>query len=259
MVENMWKREGKAIQPCLECDREFESELYMGKVFSLYRSNCREAKAMLLRLDQAEKHQRRLEHRRKEWLESPGGIPQKYRGMNWEDFRFDRGGERNRIKVQQLRQYAANFPIEDGTPDNPNPRKDTDSVLITRDVPGVGKTTLSCLILQDIINRYNNIARELPPFQFWTSGDIRLRLKSAQRFGSNQTEEEVYAHLTTIPLLVIDDVGKETITGADAANNYEMYFTLINKRYSYQLPVIITSNLMESYLENPLTPHFPFS
>ena len=55
--------------------------------------------------------------------------------------------------------------------------------------------------------------------------------------------EEVYRDFATVRLLLIDDVGKEKLDGADTAFIQEAYFTIINERYNANLPIILTSNL----------------
>ena len=76
------------------------------------------------------------------------GVPPRFQEMTWDDFRYDKGGENNRAKVEELREYAANFPVE-------APPKDFPSLLIAREVNGVGKTMLASLIHKDIINRFD--------------------------------------------------------------------------------------------------------
>ena len=44
-------------------------------------------------------------------------------------------------------------------------------------------------------------------------------------------------------LLVLDDVGKEQLTGAEATFSHEMYYNIINTRYNADLPLVITTNL----------------
>jgi len=234
--DHLTEHYGKAIQPCPDCGNEFESPLYMGKAVAKFCTDCRSARSRAFELERVETHLRSLANKRREWAESPVGIPIKYRGLTWDDFRYDHGGENNRQKVAAFRHWANSFPTDQRP-------LGVESLLITRDVNGVGKTMLACLILQDLINRFEELGRERSPFQFWAVKDVKMRVNAARRFGSQETEEQVYADLTTIPLLILDDVGKEKMTGYEAADDYEMYFTLINKRYNNQLPVILTTNL----------------
>ncbi len=228
--------QGQGILPCADCGQPFETPLYQGKVMSRYCPGCREKRSRAFEVEDTLRRQQSLTWQRKEWLESPVGIPRKYRGLTWDDFCFDNGGEGNRSKVQALQQWAKEFPLH-GMP------SEVPSLLLARDVNGVGKTMLASLILQDIINRYDEVGREKCPFQFWTVDDLKLRLDSARRFGGDEGLETTYRDFATMRLLILDDVGKESLSGYAASDSYQMYFTLINKRYNNGLPIVLTSNL----------------
>ena len=123
------------------------------------------------------------------------------------------------------------------------PPRGAESIILTSETNGVGKTMLACLLLKDLIGRFEEIGRERSPYQFWSVGDVKMRLKVAERFGSEETVEDVYRDYGSMWLLILDDVGKEQLTGAEASYAYEMYFQIINHRYNNDLPVVLTSNL----------------
>ena len=228
----------RVIRLCQDCGEEYESPVFMGLEARKYCSTCREKRRRLFEVEQKETRERSLEYHRQEWISDPvRGIPRRYRELAWEDFLYDRGGEKNREKVALFREYADTFPVE-GMPYG------TKSLLIARDVNGVGKTMLASLIDKTIIYRYDETGRERCPFQFWTVDDVKLRLRSADRYGSIETQEDVYRDFGTMRLLVLHDVGKERMAGADVGFTYEMYFNILNRRYNNELPVILTSNLM---------------
>lgn len=223
--------------PCVDCGNAFETALFMGHQVGKYCRNCMDSRDRALEFQRHESHEKSLAFHRREWLHDPKrGIPMKYWELTWEDFRFDRGGEGNRPKAERFRAYSQTFPVHERPIGQP-------SLLLARDVNGVGKTMLACLMLKDIIGRFENLGFENCPYQFWAASDIKLRIKAAQRFGSRETEEDVYRDYGTMWLLVIDDVGKESLSGPDAALVTEMYFTILNRRYNNGLPVILTSNL----------------
>ncbi len=230
------KARPRIIFICEECGQDFEGYTFVG-TSSRYCRKCNSKRLEEFEAEQTDKREQSLAYRHQEWLsDSIRGIPRRYCGLSWEDFNFDRGGEENRGKVEELREYAKNFPVEK----MPFGIK---SLLITREVNGVGKTLLACLILQDIIHRYEQMGRERCPFQFWPVGRLKQRLRAAERFGGPESVEDVYRDFATMWLLVLDDVGKEKLEGADAAFTFEMYYTIINERYNAQLPIILTSNL----------------
>ncbi len=230
------KPRARLIKLCADCGEEFSSVLYPGLVTD-YCPSCRGRR---LEEQEADHQRRRLEglaRDRLDWItDRHRGIPPKYQNLTWNDFRFDRGGEGNREKVQELREYGANFPVE-------GPPHGIRSLVLARDQWGVGKTTLSCLVLKDIINRFEQRGRKLCPFQFWPVSRVKMRLRAAERYGGTESVKEVYEELTTTWLLVLDDVGKERLEGADLSFVQEMYFHILNERYNLELPVIITSNV----------------
>lgn len=223
--------------PCAECGGSSSFPLYNGTVVGRYCLTCREAQAKAFEDDRLERQAASLAYQRQVWLSDPQrGIPYRYADLTWDDFKYDRGGEANRHPVAKIRRYAEGFPV-DSVP------KGAKSLLIASENNGCGKTMLATLLLRSIVDRYTDWARERCPYQFWTTTNIKLRLRSAERFGSQENPEDVYRDFTTMWLLVMDDVGKEQLAGAEAAYAYEMYFTIINARYNAGLPVVVTSNL----------------
>ena len=222
---------------CGDCGEEFSGHHLFGLNLGRYCARCREARNTAHEEERRKIAASSLAYRQHEWLtDSLRGIPGRYRGLTWDDFRFDRGGEGNRRRVDALRQYAQEIPVDRF----PHHMK---SIVLASEHNGVGKTMLASLMLNDIIHRYTETGRERPPFQFWSVHDAKMRLRSAERFGGPETPEEVYRDFGTVWLLILDDVGKEQLTGAEASFAYEMYFAILNQRYNNQLPVILTSNL----------------
>ena len=168
------------------------------------------------------------------WIEHRRGIPRRYHGSRWEDFAFDRGGESNRDKVRAVREYAEGFPVE-GLPYG------YPSLVLASPSNGVGKTLLACLMLETIYRRMDPTRGVVLPAQFWPVHDIRLRLSSVGRHTFDETWEQVMGDFATMPLLVIDDVGKERLGGE--ANYYETYSLVLEARYNANLPVVLTTNL----------------
>lgn len=101
---------------------------------------------------------------------------------------------------------------------------------------GTGKTHLAAAIVNRIMSTY------ALPVRFITSIELFGILKDFD----NQTE--ILTELKSIPLLVIDDLGKEKATDW----NREKLFEIINSRYESCLPMVITSNNTPEELENNL-------
>ena len=224
---------------CDDCAQQYETsyERFVGSRTRRYCRTCREVGDRAFQVERQELHQKSLAHQRSLWLEHPTiGIPSRYRRHRWEDFLFDQGGEANRRRLDLVRQYADEFPVEEYP-------AGVRSLVLASEMNGVGKTMLACLMLKHIIGRIDENRWERCPFQFWSVGAMKRRLRKAERFGSEESQEDVIRDFATMRLLVLDDVGKEQLTGSEAAFAYDMYFELINARYNAELPVVLTSNL----------------
>lgn len=92
---------------------------------------------------------------------------------------------------------------------------------------GTGKTHLASAIANSLMN-------ELIPVKFGTFINLLDNLKKAFR-----TDKDIVSSLTEIPVLIIDDLGKEKYT--DWAS--QILFQVIDQRYNNELPTIITTNL----------------
>ena len=222
---------------CPDCGDQYASASFADSVVARYCPPCRDRRNSEWEQDRHQVRQQTIANMRREFREHPQyGIPRRYRDYSWADFRFDLGGETNLGRVTDLQRYAHEFPVDAVPAGQP-------SVVLASPMNGVGKTMLASLIVGEIIGRYEETGRERSPFQFWSVNNIRMRLKSADRYGSKETPEDVYRDFATMWLLVIDDVGKEQLDGRDAGFTYDMYFSILDQRYNNQLPVVITSNL----------------
>ena len=104
-------------------------------------------------------------------------------------------------------------------------------MLLIGDV-GTGKTHLAAAIVNELISQNT-------PAMFMTSIDLFSVLRDFE------SQKDRLKKIKSVPLLVIDDLGKEKITDW----NREQLFTIINTRYENYLPVVITSNDTTEELE----------
>lgn len=129
--------------------------------------------------------------------------------------------------------------------------------------PGTGKTMLACILacqqIRDTIPRSG--VRELfdytPPAYFCPLSHYHTLHVEAMELGQWSQEdvahEEWYRNfqlrqkITTVPLLVLDDVGKEHTTKSGYAE--DLFHTLIRHRYGEGLRTIITSNFTSAEFE----------
>lgn len=115
--------------------------------------------------------------------------------------------------------YAKNFETAS---------KDGMGLILTGNA-GTGKTHLASAIS-------NYLMDDLIPVKFGTFADLLDSLKES--FHTDKTQKIVKA-LGEVPLLVIDDLGKEKYTDWSS----QVLFQVIDKRYNKELPTIITTNL----------------
>ena len=229
----------KSIVKCQnpECGQEFEAynlrliREYIGGTVRYLCPQCRGDARLQADAVLREMQVETLANQRAVWL-GQSGIPLKFRDKNLDT--FDATG--NEVRVEAFRAWLEGFPLD-------KPPWGYRSLLIVSRNNGVGKTHLVCALLRAIVERFDKAGFENVPYRFWTANGAKTRLYDAQRFGSAETVAQVYEDFKTMWLLALDDVGKERLSGADAATTYETYYNLINNRYNANLPMVITSNL----------------
>jgi DNA replication protein DnaC len=96
---------------------------------------------------------------------------------------------------------------------------------------GIGKSHLAAAIVNACMA--NGVAAR------FVSVDDLLGSIRATFDGKHGNESEILAGYVTVPVLALDDLGKEALT--DWA--VRTLFALVNRRYEQSLPLIITSNL----------------
>lgn len=140
--------------------------------------------------------------------------------------------ERTAKAKETAMRYAQNF-------DNMGQKKN--GLFILGDI-GVGKTHLAAAIANDLIQRGW-------PVICMTMIDMLARIKAT--YDKREISEgEILRVYETVPLLIIDDMGKEPPTDWGVSKIY----TIINARYEGYKPTIVTSNYTDTELEKRLTP-----
>ncbi len=144
------------------------------------------------------------------------GIPSRYRKCSFSNFKPE--NENQLFALKMCKEFALLYPfVEKG--------------LVLYGPPGVGKTHLGVSILRTII---------LSKGMKGTFIDFRnflIDIKST--FDTKESGSEILETVISSPLLILDDVGAERVT--DWAK--DMLSTIINFRYTNNLPTIITTNL----------------
>jgi DNA replication protein DnaC len=111
---------------------------------------------------------------------------------------------------------------------------------------GTGKTHIAAAIANYLLNSGTAVICMTERNLF---GEIRKTYSKGQ--GDGASESEVRRIYVTVPLLIIDDLGKEKPTDWTLATLY----AIIDGRYDSAMPVIITTNYDDAELIMRLTPN----
>ena len=127
---------------------------------------------------------------------------------------------------------------------NPDPGRNG---LFIMGPKGTGKTHLVAAIA-------NQLMQAGTPVICMTMIDLLDRIKrtyeSARQYGEEDSEGDVLNAYKDVPLLIIDDIGKEPATEWAVSKIY----AIINARYEAYMPTIITTNYTDTDLVRRLTP-----
>lgn len=160
------------------------------------------------------------------------GIPSDLHCTRFED--FDPEFQRGALRI--CRAYAESFDLD-------NPRGMPSLYLYSKE-PGVGKSTLLACIANHLIDNWRgDPSGATLPMRFEKGPGLVRRVRATYNVPDeerhHETEEQVYAQLRTVKLLMLDDVGKEKPSDFTR----ELYWYVIDERVSRGLPVVINSRL----------------
>ena len=127
-------------------------------------------------------------------------------------------------------------------------------VLSSPGTYGVGKTHLVIALANHVMNTepaayiLDGLIRRHPnPVYFTTENMMLRRIRNTFDKDSQETEEDVYRAMARVDLLIVDDVGK--VRPRDMSFTQSVYFNIIDQRYCDHKPVVMTTNLDFSALE----------
>lgn len=129
--------------------------------------------------------------------------------------------------------------------------------LLSPQIYGIGKTHLVCALVNKLIKEgepikpnpdfdLSSLKIEKCPAYFVPEPALLDRFYKSFK-ENKETSEDIYSFLTSVELLVIDDVGK--VQPKDPSFLQSVYYQIIDGRMLNELPIILTTNLDYNQLE----------
>lgn len=162
---------------------------------------------------EAEEAQKRMEARL-----TQSGIPARYRSKDFASYVTDSQDKEKALSTAM--EFAHNF--------DEHYRKGT--VVVFSGMPGTGKSHLAIAIAQAIMGKHTAL--------YTSAIDAVRMIRNTWRRDSDKTETQVLDALTTVHLLILDEVGVQYGTEAEQVS----LFDIIDKRYRDMMPTILLTN-----------------
>lgn len=128
-------------------------------------------------------------------------------------------------------------------------------ILLSPGVYGVGKTHLVCALARRMTETFDaavsvqGYVTSLPrPVMFTTEQLLLERIRATFHEEPLEYTEQVYQELENIRLLIVDDVAKQS-KPRDGSFVESVWYRIIDSRYRYRRPLILTGNLTPDELE----------
>ena len=194
------------------------------------RCNCIQAKEFwkvqdYKRKKEIELQEKREKDKRIEKLYEKSKLPIRLKWYSFQNFKITKENEKAYCKAKEYAQSIKNGSKK--------------SLIITGNI-GTGKTHLASSIANFLIESEISVL-------FGTLINLLNEVKNTYTM-ENKTESFIIEKYSKVPLLIIDDLGKER----PSEWTLEKLFTIINNRYENNLPVVITTNYNREKLRERL-------
>ncbi|WCM21392.1 ATP-binding protein [Paraburkholderia bryophila] len=163
--------------------------------------------------------QKRQRQRRMEQRLSQSGIPLRFRDRTIDNFVADTDAKRHALKIAA--EFAESF----------DDHLHTGTTVVFSGKPGTGKSHLA--IAAAMVVMKTNTALYLNAL------DLVRMVRDTWRRDSEMTESAVLTELSTVNLLVIDEIGMQYGTEGEQV----ILFDVLNRRYRDLMPTILLTNL----------------
>lgn len=202
------------------CDKhgEYISHNYFGTIWTRCPTCQDEAQAE----EKAKRDAQDKKDRDARWEKTLGqsGIPLRFRDRTIPRFVADNDGQRVAL------QFAIDFTAEFA-------KRHSGRCAVFIGKPGTGKTHLACGIAIRAMGAHGASAL------FTTVAKMARRIREAKSFDAEETESQAIAMHSYPDLLIVDEVGLQSGTDAEARS----LFDVVNERYEQCKPTIFLSNL----------------
>lgn len=209
------------------CGNEFEAYSLMGVDLITKCPDCRQRLRQKFDEQELKKDSTEIASRRLLFRQTCG-IPPKF--INQEFGTFEQKKQQKAYNLSLC--FAKSFDLEN--------YHQTNSLMLVG-ACGLGKTHLACAIGHHILNKWQGTP-DRNPIKFISEPDLFRWIQST--FSNNQpmgdTEQQIINFLISVPLLIVDDVGKEE--RADGRFVQRTWFSIVNGRYDNELPIVFTTN-----------------
>ncbi|MDB5975180.1 MAG: putative replication protein DnaC [Nevskia sp.] len=165
------------------------------------------------------------ERARMEEMLGRAAIPVRFIGRSFDNYTADVPAQRAALTA--ARDYAENFSRHAHSGES----------LLMLGKAGTGKSHLAAAILQAIMPAHCGM--------YTTAADVIEMVRETWRRDSEKSQARVLHLLTTVPLLVIDEVGVQY--GTESEQN--TMFQIIDRRYRDRRPLILMANLQPTELQ----------
>jgi len=223
---------------CEVCSSTFQGEVTLYKRFTPPREirprECPKCRAERQEREEKEREQLLEEQREgvREYWRRACGMPAELLAKTFENFEQRYQKAALRVALDWAKDFNLNSPR--GYP----------SLIFYSAVPGVGKGHLMAAIVNQVITNWKgNPELGRLPIRFESGPSLVRRIRATYNLRRedevHEREDEVYQSLAGVPLLLLDDVGKESPSNFTR----ETYWYIIDERVKTGLPVIISSRL----------------
>ena len=189
--------------------------------------DCKEEAVEAERLEAKAEVARQMEKRLEAVLEA-SCLPTRFVGRGFDEFHADLPQQKRVLEI--CKRYAGKF----------DELKTKGTSLVMLGKPGTGKSHLAGAILQAIMPTNTGL--------YLTSSQLIRAVRNSWRRDSERSEIEVMRELSSVGLLVIDEIGVQY--GTDGERH--ILFEILDQRYREMMPTILMGNVSPAGLREIL-------